>query len=465
MKKVARRIILAILALDILAVTGCSKMQQGRADTFDPACDYQYQYYNTDVNLGLNITEDESGCLYYLAGGYLYKYDPKTGENAPLCNKTNCLHDKETDETRFESCNAFYPFVTNSSKQEFVISYENGYIYIAGYMEWATSQNTTITRIKTDGSQRQDIHEFTGQYYNSIMHRGYYYYADKAYDEDGNYSFSVKSYPLDGHGKEKTIFVPSGEMLTYEIDSFMAYGKYLYFCVSQTDKETKSTSKYRYYCLDTRTGKTAEIKVPDTETVRLINFFNDKLILYTENNEKNAAMGNKWYDGIPDSYEVPVYEADLDGKNQKEIPVKIQAGYNIYSDGDYLVVSNDNLLSIIDKKYIDETTDAFKEATYYVYDKNYKLIDSYTEDFKGYNSEEKFYRVYYSPLGVGKISYSLVIDPEDGSAVLYGGDKSQIGALVGSQFKRKKLAVIDQSPAAKFGIEISHGKAYKNIWS
>ena len=54
MKKVARRIILAILALDILAVTGCSKMQQGRADTFDPACDYQYQYYNTDVNLGLN---------------------------------------------------------------------------------------------------------------------------------------------------------------------------------------------------------------------------------------------------------------------------------------------------------------------------------------------------------------------------------------------------------------------------
>ena len=355
--------------------------------------------------------------------------------------------------------------MTNSSKQEFVISYENGYIYIAGYMEWATSQNTTITRIKTDGSQRQDIHEFTGQYYNSIMHRGYYYYADKAYDEDGNYSFSVKSYPLDGHGKEKTIFVPSGEMLTYEIDSFMAYGKYLYFCVSQTDKETKSTSKYRYYCLDTRTGKTAEIKVPDTETVRLINFFNDKLILYTENNEKNAAMGNKWYDGIPDSYEVPVYEADLDGKNQKEIPVKIQAGYNIYSDGDYLVVSNDNLLSIIDKKYIDETPDAFKEATYYVYDKNYKLIDSYTEDFKGYNSEEKFYRVYYSPLGVGKISYSLVIDPEDGSAVLYGGDKSQIGALVGSQFKRKKLAVIDQSPAAKFGIEISHGKAYKNIWS
>ena len=58
-----------------------------------------------------------------------------------------------------------------------------------------------------------------------------------------------------------------------------------------------------------------------------------------------------------------------------------------------------------------------------------------------------------------------MIDSEEGSAVLYGGNKSQIGALVGSQFKRKKLAVIDQSPAAKFGIEISHGKAYKNIWS
>ena len=53
MKKVTRRIILAILALDILTATGCSKMQQGRADSFDPACDYQYQYYNTDVELGL----------------------------------------------------------------------------------------------------------------------------------------------------------------------------------------------------------------------------------------------------------------------------------------------------------------------------------------------------------------------------------------------------------------------------
>ena len=463
MKKVTRRIILAILALDILTATGCSKMQQGRADSFDPACDYQYQYYNTDVELGLNITEDESGCLYYLAGGYLYKYDPKTGENAPLCNKTNCLHDKETDETRFKSCNAFFPIVDDFAKSTSVVSYENGYIYIAGTVDWAYSYNTFITRIKTDGSQRQDIHEFNGQYYNSIMHRGYYYYADKAYDEDGNYSFSVKSYPLDGHGKEKTIFVPSGEMLTYEIDDFMAYGKYLYFCVSQTDKETKSTSKYRYYCLDTSTGKTAEIKVPDNEKIIRINFFNDKLIFYTENDEKDAEMGNKWYDGTPDSYEVPMYEADLDGKNQKEIPVKIQLGYNIYSDGDYLVVSNDNLLSVTDKKYIDADPEAFKEATYYVYDKNYKLVDSYTEDFKGYNSEYDIYRVYYSPLGVGETSYSLVIDPEDGSAVLYGGDKSQIGGLDGSQFKRKKLAVIAQSPAAKFGIEVSHGKPYKRF--
>ena len=461
MKKVTRRIILAILALDILTATGCSKMQQGRADSFDPACDYQYQYYNTDVELGLNITEDESGCLYYLAGGYLYKYDPKTGENAPLCNKTNCLHDKETDETRFKSCNAFFPIVDDFAKSTSVVSYENGYIYIAGTVDWAYSYNTFITRIKTDGSQRQDIHEFNGQYYNSIMHRGYYYYADKAYDEDGNYSFSVKSYPLDGHGKEKTIFVPSGEMLTYEIDDFMAYGKYLYFC--QTDKETKSTSKYRYYCLDTSTGKTAEIKVPDNEKIIRINFFNDKLIFYTENDEKDAEMGNKWYDGTPDSYEVPMYEADLDGKNQKEIPVKIQLGYNIYSDGDYLVVSNDNLLSVTDKKYIDADPEAFKEATYYVYDKNYKLVDSYTEDFKGYNSEYGIYRVYYSPRGVGETSYSLVIDPEDGSAVLYGGDKSQIGGLEGSQFKRKKLAVIDQSPAAKFGIEVSHGKPYKRF--
>ena len=127
-----------------------------------------------------------------------------------------------------------------------------------------------------------------------------------------------------------------------------------------------------------------------------------------------------------------------------------------------MVVSNDNLLSLTDEKYKKKDPSKFKKASYYVYDKDYKLIDTYTENLKGYNTREEAYPVYYAPLGMGDISYYVKRNIKDGSAVLYGGSKSQIGGLNGAQFDRQKLATIKQSPSAKYWSE-KEGRVTK-IW-
>ncbi|MGN0270687.1 MAG: hypothetical protein ACI4CX_08360 [Candidatus Weimeria sp.] len=63
MKEVAKRILSALLVINILLVTGCSNQHQGQKESFDPATDYQYQYYQPDVMLGGrlgNITDCSS---------------------------------------------------------------------------------------------------------------------------------------------------------------------------------------------------------------------------------------------------------------------------------------------------------------------------------------------------------------------------------------------------------------------
>ena len=114
------------------------------------------------------------------------------------------------------------------------------------------------------------------------------------------------------------------------------------------------------------------------------------------------------------------------------------------------------------KKYRKKDPDKYKEAEYRVYDKSYKLIDTYTEGYKGYNGVYGDYPIYYGPLGVGDTSYFVKLDMDNGTAELYGGSKSKIGQLNGSQFKREKLATIKQSPAARYWIKSQNGVS--RIW-
>ncbi|MDY6351421.1 MAG: hypothetical protein SPL57_00075 [Lachnospiraceae bacterium] len=429
-----------IIIASLIFLSGCSG-GRGKAESFDPATDYQYQFYQPDATLGADMTMDEEGCLYYPAGSYIYKYDPRTGSNKPLCNKANCLHDKEKDVFRQDSCNAYFPYANADLHDESLIAYEKGYIYLAQISDMASDDGTVLTRIKTDGSERKEIHTTERNNLNHIFHRGYYFYTDQSYDKNNKAKFAVMSYPLDGNGKEKKIFVPKSKW-TYEINGYTAYGDYLFFQVSETNSKG-SVSVYRYYRYNISTGECDEVRVEDGSSINSITFYNGKLIYYTVN-EKELSKCKTLMSADKKTFHVPVYMSDPDGSNIKRIKLNVYAGDEIYSDGKYLVVSNDNHLSVSVAK---EDDPAIEKAYYDVYDKDFRRIGRYTEGVKGYNDEYKQYRVYYGPLGMGDISYFVKRDAENGTAVLYGGEKSQIRGLNGKQFKRKKLAVIKRSPA------------------
>lgn len=428
-------------------LSGCSSVKKG--NQFDVKTDFQYQYYTYDNIYRMNATEDEKGNLYYLVGAYVYKYDVKDGTNKPLCNKQNCLHDKEKDRSRLKECNAYFPYYEINDYNNATIAYENGYIYIAfSNRSSNTSSNFTfcrsLIRISADGSSRTTVHNFKNVGNGpDIFHRGVYYYTDDTYNENNVETVSVKAYALGGGSKEKTLYtfpkeIDGKEGHPYEITEYMAYGNYLYFfTMGDIGKDTPYNKEF---CVNLSTNEISEIKTPemrDNDSVVQVMFFNNKLLFYYTTGDRGK-----------EDYDCDIYMSDLDGSNVEKTPISVKKHSIMYSDGNYLYISDDMRLWTKDMdagKHISPDT-----AEYKVYDKELNMIDTYTEDKKDNMDPVTAPAAwYYVPVGVGKYSFFVKRNFKNGTAELYGGDKDVIGSLNENEFPRKKLASVSQSPAVK----------------
>ena len=426
---------LLLLFIVTLLLTGCSKSKSN--EQFSVKTDYQYQYYTYDNICHMNACEDEHGNLYYMNGFYVYKYDVKSGANKALCNKQNCLHDREKDRSHMKECNAYFPYQDISTYERTTIAYDDGYVYIAFD---SIDSYRSILRISIDGSERELIHTIKdSSVTNDIFHRGVYYYTSDTYDKNNVETMSVKAYCLDGGSREKTVYTFPNEMKGKKgyplgINDYMAYGNHLYFLA--LGNIGKNTRYDKELCYNIQTGDITEIKTPDktdNEMVFQVTFFDGRLFFYTE-----KKIGDQVY----------VYSSALDGTDVKRTSIKIPSGSSIYSDGDYLLTSDDILLWTKDldaRKHVSPD-----KAEYRVYDKNLKLIDTYSEDIKdNMRPVTDSAAWYYVPIGVGENSYFVKRNFNDGTCELYGGSKKNIGHLNGSHFPRKKLAEVKQSPAVK----------------
>lgn len=64
-----------------------------------------WQYFMTSnyyPNMMIQEINGGSGCVF-VHNSFIYRYD-QGGEIMPLCSRTNCLHDLETDETKRAEC-------------------------------------------------------------------------------------------------------------------------------------------------------------------------------------------------------------------------------------------------------------------------------------------------------------------------------------------------------------------------
>lgn len=169
--------IASILCIVMLFITACASEETVvQNEEPDPELDFQMQYY--DLNIPTHpIVEVEDG-YYIIVGYYIYYVDKETMEYTPLCNKANCLHQKETDQTKVLNCNAM---VRTNPAGYTVLNYYKKNLYIAGnelvIKDGFPERKFAMIKLPLNGGNREIVYEFEEPISIAIVHRGYIYYA------------------------------------------------------------------------------------------------------------------------------------------------------------------------------------------------------------------------------------------------------------------------------------------------
>lgn len=363
MKKYSLGFVLAVFLMGSLC--GCGKEQK---DTYMEGTDYQYMYEDLE-RLFPNQAKGAKG-YYMLNGKFIYYIDKEDNIVTPLCNKPNCLHNKETQEERYQSCNGY---VDNNGTTG--IGYCNGYIYYV-ICNWETDNQYQLYRVKEDGSVKEKIYQWDNSTIKQwIVHRNKFYYVEVTYttQENGEVAehYSVKELNLKNpvHGKEKVIYQPEENLVIQDIAWPAAYGNHFYFDVfayreSKEDITDENYLEYLYmktFEYDLSKKQIHEIEAPDNGFVQKVTFYQDKLLILPWNPEKQTGEQQS------------CYITELDGSNSKVFMEDTLEGENLFWDGAYLYVGNSGMIS--EENNI--------QQNYKVYNENLEQIDEIATPYAG----------------------------------------------------------------------------------
>lgn len=223
-------------------------------NTYLQDTDYAYMYD------GAAMAESPDG-YYYRTSDFIYYIDKQTMTAVPLCDKPDCLHEKETDPEKVTDCNAC---LLRASGDTF-LAYIDGYLYVAGVQTSSNLMNEAETtnilvRMTPDGRERKTVLQFPRTAMHYLIHRGYFYYTDASYGENDSGElgsvYGVYRVPLNG-GKTETIYennLPNGVL-----DRMTAYGNYVYY---EHRPNTDGVYSIEYYWYDIHTGEQGKLFSP-----------------------------------------------------------------------------------------------------------------------------------------------------------------------------------------------------------
>lgn len=253
-------------------LTACSSEgEEFLEDTYIEGQDYQYMFTASD--LGANfVTRGDKGyytCIHH----FILYFDPETKTATPLCNRVDCLHDKEENERLREKCNVYVGFTWDGPENQIV--FYNGALYMLNPLN--EDNHDELIKFSIDGSGRTVVRKFEdGSISYWIIHRGYMYFISNFYnitDEEGgavNYKNSLFRCSINNTNKEiELIYEPEEGLSEAEALTPRAYGNHIYFFQSAFTKEIKKGVNYREYLAwktfqyDIRTKKISEIMVED----------------------------------------------------------------------------------------------------------------------------------------------------------------------------------------------------------
>ena len=189
--------LLSIFLLTTLFV-GCSKPSKTTEGKFTDS-----QEYLIDPVEEVNMCESEDSC-YYLYNNFIYVIDKKSHKATVLCNKSDCLHDRESN---YIKCSGY--FSCSGAK---VLRYYDGNLYVSGNEERRDKDGnlhfySQIYRVSSDGANRELVYETDEmEIFNFKTHRGYIYITASKYDEEGNSgsnSANLYRLPIDGQNAQR----------------------------------------------------------------------------------------------------------------------------------------------------------------------------------------------------------------------------------------------------------------------
>lgn len=334
------------------------------SDTYVFGQDMQNNLFHQEYN---NICESKDS-YYYLENGFVYIIDKKSHKCQPLCNKTNCLHDKETSDDKIEKCNAFF----GSSMCDNIAYYMNNLYFInRRTIKDDEGEHSVYDFYKSslDGTAKEKLMTLKNDYlYTFTVHRGYIYYSCENNDSDspGRCLYRI---PVNCDQKQIEEVLKYYKYPESTVENYYFYGNNIYLKIL-------SSNNNRYYFIkyNLENGKWKDLNKDLKVTVDDFVIFNDKIIF------------------CDDSY-TKLYECDLNGNGKKKIlnmpkpDVKKEKYYHPHTDGRYLFVTS---------------ASASPNDKFMYYDKNYKPVGTYKMPFA------------FSPYGICG-SNAFIYKADDGS--------------------------------------------------
>ncbi|MGN0142276.1 MAG: hypothetical protein ACI4AD_08600 [Roseburia sp.] len=412
---------LCVVLVALLMISGCGS-SRNLPDAYIGGSDFQYMNQMGTV-FSSTIQKGEK-CYYFRHSDYIYYLDEETDTLLPLCNKVDCLHDKETDAERLEDCNAY---IKNDGYAGNEIVYSGGYVYCIDSR--GLNEDSTLYRLLADGSGKEALYQWEENICLEqwIVHRGVLYYLEQTYlteEDQVTVQRSLKALPLTGTIKRSREIYAVEDGMAIGTPP-VAYGNYLYFCVDGVIDGEFQCNEYVYSILS---GELSALAIPGmagNEYVSSVAFWQEKLIVspFIWDNYKNETLFSLYY--VPLTY----YSTELDGSGEKTLMENVLQGYLALSDGKYLYLTDAAMVEMAKMGYIEYEG----PSTYWVYDSSLSLVDTITlpDEITSFGSppigdEEQMY-----------IIYTDEIDPAKWGVKRW--DKSKIGSYNGMAFEMETI--------------------------
>lgn len=351
--------ILIFVVAFLYLFTLLSQAETNLGDKYIEGTDNQYSFNgSTDSTIAIY----NSG--YFFASGpnkcFLFYKDSVTQKAVPVCNKPECIHEKEKDQSKLSNCNAF---VGNTLLRFIFCNNKKIYFTAIDLSDKNPSLDTKLSLYQQnlDGTQRKKIYTFKENLYDMIIHRGYTYFTTTDFGtipgKENITKTTMKFYTLKLNvsgekAKQIKVFKASGETIA----QIKAYGNNVYFLEGRYIKNSTKMSNDNTYRYDILSGS---LKLILKNNYANYTFFNNGLIFQNVNG---------------------TFSCNLNGKNIKKFSSDTPTFLS--SNGTYLF--SDNFSDIILNKG------------------KYRYITVYDKDGKSYQKNTIDKSVMWLPMGCSK---------------------------------------------------------------